>query len=72
MRIKPTVLQMIADSQGLRGRLCADLGKSYPTIQKWVEENHDNLTKAAVLKIIREELGLTDEQILEEDQKAVA
>lgn len=35
-------------------------------IYRWINDNDDNLTKASVLKVIREELGLTDDQILEE------
>jgi hypothetical protein len=35
------------------------------TVYKWIQDNSDNLTKAAALKVIREETGLTDEQILE-------
>lgn len=70
MRIKKEVLKKIADHPGIRGRLCATLNKSYPTIQRWVEDNDEGLTMAAAVKIIREELGLTDSQILEETSKA--
>lgn len=39
---------------------------SKPTIYRYINDNDDNLTKAAALKVIREETGLTDEQILED------
>lgn len=36
------------------------------TVYRWIDNNDDNLTKAAALKVIREETGLTDREILEE------
>lgn len=44
-----------------------DLDKSEYTINRYIAENEENgmLTTAAALKVIREETGLTDEQILE-------
>lgn len=66
MKIKKTVLRKIAENKGLVARICAEMDKSYFTVNRWVNENDDNLTKAAALKLIREELNLTDSQILEE------
>lgn len=37
-------------------------------IYKYIREESDELTKAAAIKVIREETGLTDEQILEETE----
>lgn len=65
MKIKKSVLEKIRNSAGIRGRLCAETGKSYPTIQRWVEENREGLTLESSLKVIREELGLTNNQILD-------
>lgn len=39
--------------------------KSIHTIERWLIENDDNLTKAAILQTIKQELKLTDKQILE-------
>ena len=52
------VKQKIADAAGV----------SIDTVYRWIKGNDDNLTKAAVLKVIREELGLSDSQILEETE----
>lgn len=44
----------------------AGLG-SEQTVYRYISDNSDNLTKAAALKVIREETGLTDEEILESE-----
>lgn len=47
-------------------KLAEALNVSEPSIYKYIrDKDDDNLTKAAALKVIREETGLTDEQILE-------
>lgn len=66
MKLKKEVLAKIKNSTGIRGRICAETGKSFSTVQRWVAKNDEGLTLAASLKVIREELGLTDKQILEE------
>lgn len=38
----------------------------------YIRTNSDELTKASALKVIREETGLTDDQILEETEKTAA
>lgn len=70
MKIKADVLAQIAENNQLKARLSGELNKSSFTIHKWITDNHENLTLAASLKIIREELNLTDAQILEEETKA--
>lgn len=72
MKIREDVLSKISASNQIRGRLSAELNKSSFTIHKWIQDNHENLTKAAALRIIREELQLTDDQILEETEKTAA
>lgn len=69
MKIKQKVLIAIAESNQIKARLQSELDKSSFTIHRWITSNDDNLTKASALKIIREELGLTDAQILEEEKK---
>lgn len=70
MKIKASVLKRISEHKGLRARLCEEMNKSYFTVNRWINENDDNLTKATALKIIRDELGLSDAQILEESKSA--
>jgi len=47
-------------------RLALSMNKSVHTIELWLTNNSDNLTKAECLRIIREELELSDDQILED------
>lgn len=70
MRLKKEVLAKLRNSPGIRGRICAATGRAYPTVQGWVEENAEGLTLEASLKVIREELGLTNEEILETGKAA--
>ncbi|MBO9203362.1 MULTISPECIES: hypothetical protein [Niastella] len=49
-----------------RRRLMDALGCTEFTIARYIQKNSDNLTKAASMKIIREVMGLSDNEILEE------
>jgi hypothetical protein len=66
MKLSELALQKIADSRSLPKKLQEALGVSRVTMWKYLKDNNDELTKAAALKVIREETGLSDEQILEE------
>lgn len=57
----------IKGNTDIRRRIKEALDISEPTLYRLLTENDDDLTKAAVLKIIREDLNLTDGEILEED-----
>lgn len=71
MKLKATVLATLRRTKEAKNRLAFELNKSSYTIEKWIRNNDDNLTKAASLKIIREELGLTDSEILEEEKVSI-
>ncbi len=66
MKLQNKAIQELKDNMRLRNRLAFDLNKSPATINRWIIDNDDNLTKAAVLEIIRQETGMVDSQILEE------
>lgn len=66
MKIKDEVLQRLDTHRGL-GLIMMTLDCSHSAARDYVKNNNDNLTKAAMLKAIREEFGLEDSQILEED-----
>jgi len=68
MVLKATVLATLRNHKHAKNRLALELNKSSYTIEKWIRDNDDSLTKAAAMKIIREELGLTDSEILEEEK----
>jgi hypothetical protein len=65
MNIKSNVLALI-DTRDIRFKLAMALDVSDPTIRRYINENTDDLTKAAALKVIREVTGLTDNDILRE------
>lgn len=56
-----------------KNRLALELDCSVQTIDRWIRENEGNgdLTKAAALKVIREETGLSDQEILEEETEEI-
>lgn len=70
MKIKANTLALIAGNNQLKARLSSELNKSSFTIHKWITENDEKLTLAASLQIIREELNLTDSDILEQQNQA--
>lgn len=72
MRIKKKVLEKIDESDTTVVRLVRELKVSYPTVRRWINANEEDgqLTTATAVKIIREELGLPDSQILEETKTA--
>lgn len=60
-------LAVIKGTKGIVSRLATALDVHPSAVYRYLQENSDNLTKAAALKVIREETGLTDTQILEEE-----
>lgn len=68
MKLKRTAILILRGfSKEEKERLAQVAGVTLKTLYTWIEENNDGLTKAAVLKTIREETGLVDEDLLEED-----
>jgi predicted DNA-binding transcriptional regulator AlpA len=68
MRLTKSALTEI-NTPAIRRRLMEALGDvAESTIYRYINANDDNLTKAAALKVIREETGLTDAEILEEEK----
>lgn len=68
MRIKKLVLMAIKGNKDIRKRIKEVLDISEPTLYRLLTENDEDLTKAAALKVIREDLNLTDAEILEESE----
>lgn len=66
MKLKKLVLMAIKGNTDIRRKIKETLDISEPTLYRLLTENDDDLTKAAVLKILREDLELTDIEILEE------
>lgn len=70
MKIKNEVLQRLDNTRGYAIIMLA-LDCSHTAARRYIKDNDDNLTKAAMLKAIREEFGLDDSQILEETVESV-
>ena len=48
-----------------RMKIALALGKSEPSVRRYIIDNDDNLTKAAALEVIKAETGLVEAEILE-------
>jgi hypothetical protein len=70
MQLSADVLKKIAAPE-IRRKLTIALNVTDQTVIRYIKDNSDDLTKAAALKVIRQETGLTDEQILVEEVQAV-
>lgn len=67
MKLKAIVIMAIKGNPELRKGVREALGVSNSTMTRLLQDNDDDLTKAASLRVIRETLSLTDAEILEED-----
>lgn len=64
MNLAKTTLKAI-DNKNTRLRLAMALNVTEQTIIKYISVNHENLTKAAAMQVIKNETGLTEDEILE-------
>lgn len=66
---KTAILSLKGTNVVFKETLAEALGSSLNSMYRWISENEDNgpLTKAKAIQMIREETGLEDSQILEED-----
>ncbi len=69
MKITSTGIEAIKGSLRLRNRLALEMDRHNASIEKWIRENKENgeLTTAKALQIIKEETGLTESELLEEE-----
>lgn len=72
MKLSHIAWLAVKGSKGIVSKLSIALECSEASVRRYIRENSDDLTKAAALKIIREETGLDDSQILEETEKTAA
>lgn len=70
MRLSQKALDLVKE-QNLRQKIALALGLTDRTMWRYIQNNDDNLTKAASLKLIRQETGLSDDEILEEGNNEV-
>lgn len=66
MKLTKKALGIVSKDNGIKAKLCATLDASYFTMQRWLNENKDDsrLTTVAAINLIKEETGLTQEEII--------
>jgi hypothetical protein len=64
LRLSPAALDFIRQQSGIKPQLAIALGVSEGTINRYIRENDDCLTKAAALEVIRKETGFADRELL--------
>lgn len=68
MRLTRAGLLIIKGFSGeQKEKLASVAGVGIKTLYRWLEENNDGLTKAGVVRMIRQESGLPEEEILEDE-----
>jgi transcriptional antiterminator len=65
MKLTHLAIIAIKGSKGIVPKLAEALDVTTNSIYRYISENNDELTKAAALRVIRQETGLEDSQILE-------
>lgn len=65
-KLKPSVVEVVKKSLRIKNRLMFELHISYDTMMRWLRANSDNLTKAHALRIISEETGIPQQELLEQ------
>jgi hypothetical protein len=66
MKLTQKAIDNLRSNKRARARLQLSLNKSEYTINKYISDNDIMLTTAIALKVIREETGLDDSEILED------
>ncbi len=64
MKLTKKAREIIWD-MSIRMKIALAMTCSDATIKRWIHDNDDNLTKAAALAVIKQETGLTEDEILE-------
>lgn len=65
MKLKQNVIDIIKKDNVIKNKLAIALDKSYPTIQRYVSGNKIELTTAIAMEVLRNELGKSNEELLE-------
>ncbi|WP_162850025.1 hypothetical protein [Sphingobacterium yanglingense] len=64
MRLRESVIGVIKSDNNIKTKLALSLNKSYPTIQRYINNNDVMLTTASAMEVLRSELQLTNEELL--------
>lgn len=66
---KAAILALRGTPKASKDRIAAVAKVEPSTVYRWISENNDNLTKAAILPVISEETGLAETEILEKESE---
>lgn len=64
MKLTTKTIEFLKESIRARTLLALALGKHVDTIERWIKSNDAMLTTASALQVIREESGMSDADIL--------
>ena len=67
---KAAILALKGMDKEAKQRIGDAVGVAASTVYRWIQDEDDNLTKAAALAVIRNETGLTDQELLEEETES--
>lgn len=67
MRLSIAAISILRGNKAIWEAVRIALGVSTASMYRYVKDNESDLTKASALKVIREETGLTDMEILEDE-----
>lgn len=70
MKLSEKVRQQIGSSPTIIAKISEATGRTFQTIERWIEKNDEMLTMAKCLHVIYKELGLTEAEVLESEVKA--
>ena len=63
-----TLYKLILQTPEVKEAIAAKERVGLPTVRRWVRDESDALTKASVVKVIKDMTGLVDSQILEDGE----
>lgn len=65
---RPALLALRGLSKEGKQRFADRIGKSIPTVYRWLQDNSEEMTKSAIVQVISEETGLAKDQIIEAEE----
>lgn len=65
MQISNKAIEMITGNHRILGRLCSQFDRHMKTIENWIDSKDIRLTTPNAVKIIKEETGLNESEILD-------
>jgi hypothetical protein len=72
MIVSDKAIELIKGNNKLMGRLMIAFDRGQNTIENWMASKDIRLTTPTAVQILKEETGLTEEEILEEGEPATA